>query len=332
MKKMLGLMLGATVAFSPLIANAADIEIRVAHGSSPQFHMHKALERFAEIIEERSNNRIDVQIFPSGQIAGDTGMVEAVLAGSVEMAVEPPSFFAKWDEAFEVAELPFIYPNKDVAFKVLNSEAGDALMARLKDLDLVGLGWMEMGQRVLTNNTRPISSPEDMDGIKLRTMKVPTHIAAFKALGANPTPMNFGEVYAALQVGVIDGQENPISQIYTQKFQEVQKYMTLTNHVLALYLPVMNAEFYNDLSEDDQNLLREAMKEAISYDFELIDSENNDYLEEIKADGVQVTTLTPEQKLKFVKAMEPIASEFRERVGTEIYDLWMAKIAEFSTS
>ncbi|WP_417519560.1 MULTISPECIES: TRAP transporter substrate-binding protein [Pseudomonadota] len=332
MKKMLGLMLGATVAFSPLIANAADIEIRVAHGSSPQFHMHKALERFAEIVEERSNNRIDVQIFPSGQIAGDTGMVEAVLAGSVEMAVEPPSFFAKWDEAFEVAELPFIYPNKDVAFKVLNSEAGDALMARLKDLDLVGLGWMEMGQRVLTNNTRPISSPEDMDGIKLRTMKVPTHIAAFKALGANPTPMNFGEVYAALQVGVIDGQENPISQIYTQKFQEVQKYMTLTNHVLALYLPVMNAEFYNDLSEDDQNLLREAMKEAISYDFELIDSENNDYLEEIKADGVQVTTLTPEQKLKFVKAMEPIASEFRERVGTEIYDLWMAKIAEFSTS
>lgn len=332
MNKMIGALLGAAALMLPVAANAADITIRVAHGSSPQFHMHKALEKFAEVVEARSEKRIEVEIFPSGQIAGDTGMVEAVLAGSVEMAVEPPSFFAKWDEAFEVAELPFIYPSKDVAFKVLNSEAGDALMARLEDLDLVGLGWMEMGQRVLTNNARPVSAPQDMNGIKLRTMKVPTHIAAFKALGANPTPMNFGEVYAGLQVGVIDGQENPISQIYTQKFHEVQKYMTLTNHVLALYLPVMNAEFYHSLSEDDQQLLRDAMKEAIDFDFELIDSENNDYLDDIKASGVEVTTLTPEQKIKFVKAMEPIANDFRERVGEDIYDLWMSKIAEYSAS
>lgn len=331
MKKTLA---SAGLAFSlaalPLAATAADINIRIAHGSSPEFHMHKAMLKFESIVEERSDHRIDVTIFPSGQVAGDTGMVEAVLAGSVEMAVEPPSFFAKWDSAFEVAELPFIYPNKDVAFKVLNSEAGDLLMERLEDLDLVGLGWMEMGQRVLTNNVRPITSPADLQGIKLRTMKVPTHIAAFDALGANPTPMNFGEVYAGLQVNVIDGQENPISQIYTQKFYEVQKYMTLSDHVLGLYLPVINKEFFESLSAEDQTLLREAMAEATEYDFELIDQVNSEYLSDIEQQGVEVTRLNGAQRQAFIEAVAPARESFRERVGEEIYDAWMSKIAELS--
>lgn len=331
MKKTLATVgLTFSLAALPLATMAADIEIRIAHGSSPEFHMHKAMQKFESIVEERSDHRIDVTIFPSGQVAADTGMVEAVLAGSVEMAVEPPSFFAKWDSAFEVAELPFIYPSKDVAFKVLNSEAGGLLMERLEDLDLVGLGWMEMGQRVLTNNTRPVVSPDDLQGIKLRTMKVPTHIAAFDALGANPTPMNFGEVYAGLQVNVIDGQENPISQIYTQKFYEVQKYMTLTDHVLALYLPVINKEFFESLSADDQALLREAMAEATQYDFELIAKENSEYLNDIEKSGVTVTKLTEAQRQAFVDAVAPARESFKERVGAEIYDAWMSKIAEFS--
>ncbi|MGR0278779.1 TRAP transporter substrate-binding protein [Marinomonas dokdonensis] len=328
--KMLKLSLLASLVTLPAAAISSEIEIKIAHGSSTQFHMHKALERFESIVEEKSNNRIDVTIFPSGQIAGDTGMVEAVLAGTVEMAVEPPSFFAKWDPAFEVAELPFIYPNKDVAFKVLNSEAGDELMHRLNDLDLVGLGWMEMGQRVLTNNGHPVTSPSDFKGIKLRTMKVPTHISAFKALGANPTPMNFGEVYAGLQMNVIDAQENPISQIYTQKFHEVQDYITLTNHVLALYLPVINKSFYDSLDESDQTLLKEAMAEAINYDFDLIETENDQYLKEIKETGVQVVELTSQQRQQFIDAVAPARDSFRRRVGADLYDLWMGKIKELS--
>lgn len=330
-KTLVSLGVFSAVMTASVSASAADIEIRIAHGSSPQFHMHKALEKFEDIVEQRSDQRINITIFPSGQIAGDTGMVEAVLAGSVEMAVEPPSFFAKWDSAFEVAELPFIYPNKEVAFKVLNSEAGDILMDRLNDLDLTGLGWMEMGQRVLTNNVRPVSSPEDIQGIKLRTMKVPTHIAAFEALGANPTPMNFGEVYAGLQVNVIDGQENPISQIYTQKFHEVQEFMTLTDHVLALYLPVINKSFYDQLSQDDQSLLREAMAEAIEYDFTLIEEENSQYIQEIEASGVEVIALSDEQRQAFVDAVQPAREEFKARVGGDIYDVWMNKISEFSS-
>lgn len=330
--KAIKMSLLASLVTLPVTAFSSEVEIKIAHGSSTQFHMHKALEKFESIVEERSNNRIDVTIFPSGQIAGDTGMVEAVLAGTVEMAVEPPSFFAKWDPAFEVAELPFIYPNKDVAFKVLNSEAGDELMHRLNDLDLVGLGWMEMGQRVLTNNGHSVKSPSDFEGMKLRTMKVPTHISAFKALGANPTPMNFGEVYAGLQMNVIDAQENPISQIYTQKFHEVQDYITLTNHVLALYLPVINKSFFDNLDKSDQNLLKTAMAEAIEYDFGLIEAENDQYLKEIKESGVQVTELTSEQRQKFIDAVAPARESFRKRVGADLYDLWMGKIKELSVN
>ena len=301
-------------------------KIRIAHGASPEFHMHKALLEFERILEQESHGKFDVEVYPSGQIAGDTNMVEAAQSGTVEIAVEPPSFLAKWDAAFEVAELPFIYPNKEIAFEVLESEAGDTLLSRLNDLGLVGLGWMEMGSRHITNNVRPIHTPEDLKGIKLRTMKVPTHIDAFRALGANPTPMNFGEVYAGLQVGVIDGQENPLSHIYTQKFHEVQKYISLTQHVLGLYLPVMNIEFYESLSEDDKSMIKTAMKKAIEYDRTLVAQEEKKYLEEIKSKGVAVNSLNKEEAMLFKTALASTSGSMRERVGADVYDMWISAV------
>lgn len=308
----------------------AEQKIRIAHGASPEFHMHTALLEFKKILEQDSNNRFVVEIFPSGQIGGDTNMVEAAQMGVVEIAVEPPSFLAKWDPAFEVAELPFIYPNKEVAFKVLESDAGDALQARLHDLGLEGLGWMEMGSRHITNNARPIHKPEDLQGIKLRTMKVPTHIEAFRALGANPSPMNFGEVYAGLQVGVIDGQENPLSHIYTQKFHEVQKYLSLTNHVLGLYLPVINQEFYEALSSEDQALIKESMRKAIEFDKNLIREEESKYLNQMAAQGIAINELSAEEMAVFQEAMKPLSTVMRDRVGGEIYDLWTQSIKDNS--
>lgn len=317
----------ASVMTHPVLAAK---DIRIAHGASPDFHMHKALLEFKSILEERSNGEFEVEIFPSGQIAGDTGMVEAVQSGIAEIAVEPPSFLAKWDPAFEVAELPFIYPSKEVAFEVLNSAAGDQLLNRLPDLGLIGLGWMEMGERHITNNVRPIETPEDLEDIKLRTMKVPTHITSFEALGANPTPMNFGEVYAALQVGAIDGQENPVSHIYTQKFYEVQDYLSLTGHVLGLYLPVMNIDFYQSLSEAEKELINQSMREAIEFDKDLVGDMEKQYLEEIEDGGTEINRLSSDQKAEFIEAMKPVSDDLRERVGEEVYDMWMSEIEKHS--
>lgn len=173
------------------------------------------------MVEAGSNGEIDVQIFPSSQMGPDREMIEGVQTGVLEKAIPPSSFFAGWDPAIAVIELPYMYASKDIAFDVLEGEAGDGMIARIESQGPVGLGGLELGVRNVTNNVRPIATPADLEGVKLRTMQVPAHVATLQALCANPTPMNVGEVYSALQQGVIDGQENPLAIITSQRFYEV---------------------------------------------------------------------------------------------------------------
>ena len=183
-----------TFASSFALEAAAATVVKIGHGASESFHMHRALLKFEELVESGSGGDLDVQIFPSSQMGPDREMIEGVQTGVLEMAIPPSSFFAGWDPAFAVIELPYMYASKDVAFKVLDSEIGNQMLNRVEKQGLVGLNWLELGVRNVTNNMRPIASPEDLEGVKLRTMKVPAHVATFEALGANPTPMNFGEV------------------------------------------------------------------------------------------------------------------------------------------
>ncbi|TCS58973.1 tripartite ATP-independent transporter DctP family solute receptor [Primorskyibacter sedentarius] len=324
----LGVILSAGLALS---ANAETV-IKIGHGTNEQFHMHRALLKFEELVETGSNEEIDVQIFPSSQMGPDREMIEGVQTGVLEMAVPPSSFFAGWDPAFGVIELPYMYASKDIALDVLNGAAGDDMMARLESQGLVGLGWMELGVRNITNNTRPIATPEDLEGVKLRTMKVPAHVATFEALGANPTPMNFGEVYSALQQGVIDGQENPLAIITSARFYEVQKYLSTTGHVFAVYLPVMSKFFFDSLSEEHQALVMESMAAAETYQQELIEAEVASQLEEIRAAGVEVLELTAEQRKAFAEKTEAVRLQYRDEVGAEAYDNWVAAVAGASGS
>jgi tripartite ATP-independent transporter DctP family solute receptor len=214
-----------------------------------------------------------------------------------------------------------------VAFKVLHSSVGDQMLERLAALDLTGLGWMELGLRHVTNNTREIVAPADLEGIKLRTMKVPAHVDTFTALGANPTPMNFGEVYSALQQGVIDGEENPIAIIDSARFYEVQKYMSLTGHVFAVYIPVISKPFFDSLSPEYQKLIRESLVSATAYQQELINSEEAAQLDIIRAAGVTVTNLTPEQRQAFSDKTKDIRAKYRDEIGAEVFDTWLAEVA-----
>ncbi|MGQ7848074.1 TRAP transporter substrate-binding protein [Granulosicoccus sp. 3-233] len=300
--------------------------IKIGHGANEQYHMHRALLHFEELVEERSEGEIDVQIFPSSQMGPDREMIEGVQSGVLEMAVSPSSFFAGWDPAFAVVELPYVYPSKEVALDVLNGDTGKQMLERLEPLGLTGLGWMENGLRHITNNVRAIETPEDLQGVKLRTMKVPAHVATFETLGANPTPMNFGEVYSALQQGVIDGQENPIAIIDSQRFQEVQKYLSLTGHVFTVYIPVISQHFMSSLPEEQQTLLRDAMQEAAAYQQELVDAEEAGQLKKIGEAGVQISDLTAEQRKGFAIQTEAVRSDYKEEVGAEIYDGWIQAI------
>jgi len=322
--------LSAILSAGLAISAAAETVIKVGHGAAESFHMHRALLHFEELVEVGSNGEIDVQIFPSSQMGPDREMIEGVQTGVLEMAIPPSSFFAGWDPAFAVIELPYMYASKDIAFDVLEGEAGDSMIARVEDQGLVGLGWLELGVRNVTNNVRPIATPADLDGVKLRTMQVPAHVATFQALGANPTPMNFGEVYSALQQGVIDGQENPLAIITSQRFYEVQKFLSTTGHVFAVYMPVISQPFFGSLSAEHQQLVRDSMAAARVHQAELVSAEDASQLDEIRAAGVEVLELTAQQRQAFADATESVRLQYRDEVGAEAYDAWIAAVAAAS--
>lgn len=319
-------VLSAGLAF----AASAETVIKIGHGAAESFHMHRALLKFEELVETGSNGEIDVQIFPSSQMGPDREMIEGVQTGVLEMAIPPSSFFAGWDPAFAVIELPYMYASKNIAFDVLDGAAGDSMLARVENQGLVGLGWLELGVRNVTNNVRPIASPQDLEGVKLRTMKVPAHVATFESLGANPTPMNFGEVYSALQQGVIDGQENPLAIITSQRFYEVQKYLSTTGHVFAVYMPVVSKPFFDSLSAEHQQLIHASMARARAHQAELVAAEDASQLDEIRSAGVEVLELTAEQRQAFADQTESVRLQYRDEVGAEAYDAWVAAVGAAS--
>jgi tripartite ATP-independent transporter DctP family solute receptor len=324
--------LAAILSTGLAITASAETVIKIGHGAAESFHMHRALLHFEELVEAGSNGEIDVQIFPSSQMGPDREMIEGVQTGVLEMAIPPSSFFAGWDPAFAVIERPYMYASKEIAFDVLESEAGDSMIDRVENQGLVGLGWLELGVRNVTNNVRPIATPADLEGVKLRTMQVPAHVATFEALGANPTPMNFGEVYSALQQGVIDGQENPLAIITSQRFYEVQSHLSTTGHVFAVYMPVISQPFFNSLSDEHQELVRTSMASARAHQAELVSAEEASQLEEIRAAGVEVLELTAEQRQAFADATEGVRLQYRDEVGAEAYDAWIAAVAAASGS
>ena len=326
---LVALLLAVTLVPGFAVASSKKV-IKIGHGANEKYHMHRALLEFKRLVEEGSDGTLEVQIFPSSQMGPDREMIEGVQTGVLEMCVPPSSFFPGWDPAFATIELPFMYPSKEVALKTLHSQEGQKMLKRLEALDLVGLGWLENGTRHVTNNVRAIHSPDDLQGVKLRTMKVPAHVDTFKALGANPTPMNFGEVYSGLQQGVIDGQENPVAHIYSQRFFEVQKHMSLTGHVFTVYIPVISKSFFDSLSKPEQTLLLGSMAKAEDYQQQLVNSEESSQLAEIEKAGVKVTRLSPEEIKLFMAKVGDVKTKYRDQAGAEIYDAWVKAVDEAS--
>ncbi len=330
MIKKTAIALGALFCLGVVGQAEATTVIKIGHGANEKYHMHRALERFEQLVEKGSGGEIDVKLFPSSQLGPDREMIEGVQTGVLEMAVPPSSFFAGWDKSFAVIELPYMYASKDIALNVLNGDAGDTMLKRLNNQGLVGLGWLENGLRHVTNNVRPITKPSDLKGIKLRTMKVPAHVDTFNALGANPTPMNFGEVYSALQQGVIDGQENPVALIDSQRFYEVQKHVSTTGHVFTVYVPVISQAVFSSLSADHQALLKDSMKKAAVYQQELVNGEEAAQLQKIKDAGTKVTELTQEQRQVFSDQTESVRAKYKGTVGEDVYNAWVDAVKKAS--
>lgn len=210
--------------------------IKVGIGLNEQSPQYKGLQKFKEIVEKDSKGRIEVQLFANSQLGDDTKMMTALRAGTLEMTCPSTAPIAGIDKKWMVFDFPFLFPNEEVADKVVDGPFGQKLLDSLSNHGIKGIAFWENGYRQLTNSVREVKTPADVKGLKIRTMENPVHLAAFRALGANPTPMPFGELFTSLQQRTIDGQENPLTTIYLQKFYEVQKYTTLTNHLYSPFV------------------------------------------------------------------------------------------------
>lgn len=294
------------------------ITIRVGHTLADTSHYQEGLLYFKEILAEKTNGEINVEIYAAGSLGGERDMVEGLQIGTVDLVLTSTGPMSGFVEDITVVDLPFLFRDAEHAHAVLDGEIGDELLAKLEPISLKGLAWWENGFRHVTNNVRPIEKPEDLQGLKLRTMENEIHMATFSAFGASPTPMAFTELFSALQQGVIDGNENPIPVIYTSAFNEVQDYLTLTGHFYNPSILLTSPTFFDGLSPEHQEALLEAAKEAGDYERQVVQRMEQEYLDELEAAGMEISRDPDLQP--FIDAVQPVYEKYSEVFGQELID------------
>jgi tripartite ATP-independent transporter DctP family solute receptor len=306
----------------PALAKTKTYTIKMAYVVPETQSTHiAAAEAFKPYVEEASEGRIKVELYPNGQLGGDRQAIEAVQLGTVHMTIPAAAVLSGFEPKFQVFDLPFVFKSKEAAYKALDGELGDRLSSLLIPLGMRNLAFAENGFRHVSNNKGPITKPEDLAGFKIRTMENPVHMATFKALGANPTPISFGELYTALQQKVVDAQENPIPLVYTSKFYEVQKYYSLTGHVYAATVVLVNDAFFASLPEDLQDILVEGAVRYRTYQRELSQKQDEEMIAKLREAGMEVNELTEEQKRAFIEKTLPVYDQFADEIGADLIEL-----------
>lgn len=294
-------------------------KIRIAYLPSEEQSTHLAAKSFKERLENESSGRLQIELYPNGSLYGsDREAIEAVQLNNVEMTIPALSPLSSFNKKFMVFDLPFLFKNHDDAYRTLDSDLGQELLDDLQKDGLKGLVYAENGFRHISNNEGPIESSADLKGLKMRTMENPVHTATFKKLGANASPFAFGELYTALQQGTYDAMESPISLYYTNKFYEVQKYLTITGHFYTPTILLMNNKFYEELPDDLQQLVVEAAVAFKDEQRQLAQKQDTEWREELKQSGMTVNELSPEQIDEFRKALAPIYDQFKEEIGEDV--------------
>jgi tripartite ATP-independent transporter DctP family solute receptor len=308
----LGIVVGSCAAM------AAPITIRVGWASPAVGPHASGAQRFKDELEKLAPGRFKVELFPGGSLGGEREMAESVQLGSLEMAITGTAVIGNFVPELMVTDIPFLFRDYAHARKVMDGPVGEMLLAKMKDKGLVGLAFGEVGFRHLTDAKRPIATVADLQGLKIRTMENSIHLAAFRALGAQPTPMSWTEVITALQQGTIDGQENPLSIIVASKLWEVQKYITLSNHAFTPVAFYVSPALYDSLSPEDQAILKKAAEAGRAANRAYVDESERTGLATLKEHGMQVTTL---DRAEFQKKLEPLYQQYRERFGPLIDEI-----------
>jgi C4-dicarboxylate-binding protein DctP len=321
MRHVLGAVAAALAAVALATGSALaqqPIVIKFSHVVALDTPKGKAAEYFKKLAEERTKGRVKVEVYPNSSLFKDGEEMEALQLGSVQMLAPSLAKFGPLGaREFEVFDLPYIFDDYADLHKVTEGPVGANLFKKLDSKGIVGLAYWDNGFKVMSAN-KPIRNVADYKGLKMRIQSSKVLGDEMKALGAIPQVMAFSEVYQALQTGVVDGTENPPSNFYTQKMQEVQKYLALTNHGYLGYAVIANKKFWDGLPADIRTTLEGAMKDATAYANNLAQKDNEDALEAVRKSGkTEILTLTPEQKAAMKKALVVVHKENESRIGKE---------------
>jgi tripartite ATP-independent transporter DctP family solute receptor len=297
---------------------AEPIVLKLGHTMPPTHPANEAALEIAEEVAARTNGAIEIQVYPAAQLGGAKDLIEATIRGTQHMAFDGPGVISQFFPKISVLDMPFLFDSYDQFLRVYNSSYGEELRQELLEKrNLRVLDVCYYGSRQLTTSKKPVRTIDDMKGLKLRVPEVQESLESFRAIGASPTPVAFGEVYFALQTGVVDGQENPLTTIYTYKFYEVQKYLTLSNHQIATLFLMINDDVWQSLTPEQQQIMLEAAAKALErYNAKIFEDEER-LVNVLKEEGLEVIELDPEVRNRFKEAVRSIYSKFDRKWGAD---------------
>lgn len=300
--------------------------IRWGHLNNTDHPVSKGVQKFAEIVAAKSGGKIKVREYPANQLGSEMQQQSALRAGTQEMQSPATTSLVGIVKDYGLIDFPFIVSTPQQADALLDGPVGAALLAKLPEKGLVGLAYWDLGFRNVTNSRRPITKGEDLDGIKIRVIPNPVYLETFKAFNANPVPMSFTELYSALETRTVDGQENPFSVILSNKFYEVQKYLSVTNHTYSTNIILVSRKFWDGLSADEQKLLQDAAIEARDYQRKVSREQAKAVIDELKAKGMEINEISPAELDRMRAKTKPIAEKFSSDYDPALVKLFNSEL------
>jgi TRAP-type transport system periplasmic protein len=326
LKTLAASLLGAMLMAGSTGAIAADIKDRTIKYAVIYDIKHPhglGAQKFADLVAERSGNKIKVKIYPNGTLGGEVPIISAMQGGTVEMSAVATSQLVGVIKDFAALDLPFLFNNEKEVDRVVDGPVGKALVDKLPEKGLIGLSWFEHGFRNLTNSKRPVMKMEDIQGLKIRVEQNAVAIDTWNMLGSNAVPMPFPELYSALEQKAVDGQENPYSTVDSAKFYEVQKYLSVTKHKYTPLVLMVSKKFWDQLSADEKKIIQDAATEAAVYQRKANRDLNDQYLQALKKTGLQINEVPAAEVARMRAKVQPVVDKYSAQIGgTLVKDLY----------
>lgn len=297
------------------------IKFVVSHVDPDDSIMGSNFLKFKEYVEENTDGQVEVEVYSNGSLGGEREIVEAIQMGTTHLSLPATSVLSTYDEKFNIWEVPFLFDDYDAYIEAWDGELGDTVKEWGEEYGFKIYGWASFGFRGLSNSVREVQTPDDMNGMKIRCIESDMYIDTFRALGTNPTPMSYNEIYTGLQQGTIDGQDNPPELTYMSKFSEVQDYYTDLNHILCNGVYITNKEYMENLPDDVRAVIEEAIAMIMKDHRERSVTEEEKALKSMEEQGLKVTRLTDDQRVQFKEKVADIQNDFKKVIGDDVYNL-----------